>query len=216
MGNWIKALPPYTQFFTVSVVQWGLGFSLPLLAVFGAILAASLVTAWWWRAQGGEPGRAAHWLAMTLSAVTLTGLATLYGPVFVVPALAMINGVLFGAQMDFQRPVALVAFNVLPVAFAATLQALGVLPGGVEVHRDHIVVRAGMTYFSPAVAWTMMSLSAVATVVFPHFVLARLRRRGEALERRHFMQAWHLRNLLHRDAAPDAMPTRSSTATAEG
>jgi serine/threonine-protein kinase len=130
--------------------------------------------------------------------VALTGLGAVFGPVVVVPSLAMANALLFGALVDFRRPGAIVALSAGPVLLAAALQAAGWLPGGVEVRADAIVVRAGATGYEPAVVWPVMLIAAVATVALPVALLGAIRRRSDALEERLFMHSWHLRNLLPR------------------
>ena len=188
----------------MTLVLWGLAATMGvrhvgvMLTAAAGLVAASAAVAWWSRARDGAPGHPAPWVAVGASAVALTGLGAVFGPVVVVPSLAMANALLFGALVDFRRPRAIVACSAGPVLLAAALQAAGWLPGGVEVRADAIVVRAGATGYEPAVVWPVMLIAAVATVALPVALLGAIRRRSDALEERLFMHSWHLRNLLPR------------------
>jgi serine/threonine protein kinase len=168
----------------------GLG-ALALLGLFGAVAANAL----WLKARSDRTRTLARLSSALGSVIALTTVSFAFGPVILVPMLAMVNGALLLGQRDFKLDRVIVGVSLVPVLWAFTGNALGLCAPPYEITMDHIVVHAKLVSFPPLATTVLFVLMGCAQIVVPLTVVAALRARLRSVEERLFLHSWHLRRL---------------------
>ncbi|MFO0763006.1 MAG: serine/threonine-protein kinase [Byssovorax sp.] len=174
-----------------------LGVRRPVLAalLIGGLSSAVALT-WLWLRASSERARALLRIGTALcTTIALTSLSFAFGPVILVPAVAMINGLLILGQSDFKLDRMVLGLSLVPVLWSFAGSALGVADVPYQVTMDHIVIPARLVSFPEVPTLVVLAMIGCGQVVFPLAAVARLRGKLRAVEERLFLHSWHLRRL---------------------
>ena len=173
----------------MGVRAWGLaGFIL-------ALLAGSVVLAFWlWRRRTMELWQGALLLVVSTLSIALIG--SIFGSYLLVPPLILMNNVTFALHAGPKLRRVVMLFGALAILVPLGLELGGVLPPAYAFDGEHLLVLPRLVGFPPAITLTVLTLSTVALVSLPVVFFGRARDALALAERRLFLQAWHLRNLV--------------------
>jgi serine/threonine-protein kinase len=150
-------------------------------------------------------GRTGAWHGLSLlalSSIAVSLLSTLLGPFVLVPGLASTNTVFFSLHADRRARWIISAFGALTMLVPAALELLHVVPPSYVFANGSVTILPRMTDLpAQQTLWVMVATS-VALVITPTFVAGRVHDALAAAERRLFMQAWQLRQLVPDEALP--------------
>jgi len=179
--------------FTLPMLALGIRSRLTFALECGLILGG--VFAAWWAGRQREPGPVLLGTYL-FSALALAVLHTFLGPLVTVPALtaAMATSFLAFGEPSHRRVVVFAGIAAMAVPFL--LQLAGWLPPSYLFEGDRIVILANLTWFPAPMTGLYWLTTSIATIVGPAIILAHARDTVGAAERRLFLHAWHLRQLV--------------------
>jgi serine/threonine-protein kinase len=135
-----------------------------------------------------------------LSSLAIALMSALFGPFILVPGLAATNTMYFAMTADRRGRLWVIVVGVLAVTLPITVELTGLVPpaytftGGLM----HVMPRATEL---PAFRTTIcLVLTSIAMVVSPGLIIGSMRDALAAAERRLFLQAWNLRQLVPSEA----------------
>lgn len=151
-------------------------------------------------ARRGRPTRARIHAAMSVGSVAVGTLGLIAGPLVLAPVIACANALGFTLVPGTDRRVA--AFiGATPVLGLYGLEAAGVLPPSAAVTAEGLVLLPRLVWV-PSWIMPVLVVTTIAAIVIPSLTIARIRGSWEVAERRLFVSAWHLRQLLPDAARP--------------
>ena len=172
-----------------------------LLFMGGAILAALLATFYYHRRP---PRRLEVPLPhLFLTTVAVAAGSVVFGPLVLVPLVALSNSVAYLALLDGRR-LWVVTAGVLAVAVPVALMALGVLPPAYAVEGGVIQILPQMTDFPEVPTLTFLVFANLAVLASAGLYVSDLRRRYSEAEARLHVQAWQLGRIVPDDDAQGA------------
>lgn len=175
------------------------------LLLLGTLLMAE-ATAWWmWWRKRTELRYAFALLTFSSAAIALISLVL--GPFVLVPSLAATNTMFFAMNAERGARKVIVGMGVLSVALPLLLEVFGVLPPAYAFVGNTVTVAPRMTNLAPGPTLAFLFVASVALVITPAILVGRLRDALTAAERRVFLQAWHLRQLVPDEARQAMNPT---------
>jgi hypothetical protein len=154
-----------------------------------------------------EPGPSIVLAAMLVSTATFASASTFLGPYLMVPTLVAVNTAAFVVHLEGWHRIAAVVAGCLAVLVPIALSVAGVLPGGVEITADGLLMRPGAIDLSGPGALVLLAVTAVGSVLTVSFTLGRLRDDLSSAERQLFTYVWHLREIVPPDVRGPTDPT---------
>ncbi|HEU4405947.1 MAG TPA: serine/threonine-protein kinase [Polyangiaceae bacterium] len=168
-------------------------YAATLSAVF-AVVACSVASWWLSRQEAVSPRQGFTLLALSSAAVAMT--SALFGPFILVPGLAATNTMFFAMSAGRRaRRFALLA-GALAVLAPIALELLGLVPRSYAFGGGIMRVLPRATELPPLQTTVCLSLTSVSMVLVPSLVVGRMRDRLNAAERRLYLQAWNLSQLV--------------------
>jgi serine/threonine-protein kinase len=195
--TWLVAVPVVMLF---GVTSWALALA-PILSIALATALAGYVVA----TRRTEEGWLLGLYGATVGALACMSLV--FGPFVLVPGFVVTNAMVFA--LDVRREVRpwLVALGVLAIALPWAASLVGALPPIYSfTESGEMLIRSPIVQFSPWLTLVFLFATSVTMVVTPTVLLGRFRDDLERAERRVFLSAWHLRQLLPRDAKAGGAP----------
>jgi len=186
----------YAGFLLTVPIFLALGVRLvwPAIACISLILATIAVM--WWQMRRAVPVGRLFYAGLAMHCALLAAAGVLFGPLLVLPLLAVGSTTAFSLTPTQRSPVAIVACHALGVAAPLALELAGVLPrtftidgAGLHVHPWAISAGGGTLI---AIVAMMLAAQLIATVIM---IGHQHRAHDEAQEAVH-VQSWHLHQLL--------------------
>jgi eukaryotic-like serine/threonine-protein kinase len=158
-------------------------------------------------AKQKQPNPKLAYLVLILSHIGFAALSAMFGPLFAMPTILVVNATGFALYMGKEaRPlVAACATTVLLGMVVATFS--GVVPGGYEFTDAGILIRPGSLAFPPIATITFLVLLNVAALVVGVFIVGNIRDQLDRSERQLMLYAWQLREFVPSAARSATDPT---------
>jgi hypothetical protein len=159
-----------------------------------AVIACGVVG--WWVSRRETVGRR-HGIA--LLAVTTAAVATasaLFGPFVLVPGLAATNAMSFALSSDARSRRVTTGAAALAVLAPFALELAGLVPPSYAFRDGALLVLPRATELPPLRTTLYLALTSVTMVIVPALSVGQLRERLNAAERRLYLQAWNLSQLV--------------------
>jgi serine/threonine-protein kinase len=154
----------------------------------------------WWLSRRASVGLRQGFALLLLSSIAIGLMGALFGPFILVPGLAATNTMFFAMNADKPQRRVVVVLGVLSIALPFFLEIGGVVPPSYQYQDGLLQVLPRAANF-PAMQTTLcLFLLSTAMVLIPGVLVGRMRDALTAAERRVFMQAWHLRQLVPSEA----------------
>ncbi|APR83852.1 Serine/threonine protein kinase PrkC, regulator of stationary phase [Minicystis rosea] len=177
-------------------------------AVIASVVVSSVFSYWLSRKPRVTMQNGFALLALTSVAIAL--MSAPFGPFILVPAQAGTNTMYFTMSADKRGRVVVILLGVLAILIPFTLEIAGVLPPAYTFSGGLMRVMPRATEL-PALQTTICLLvTSLAMVIVPGLMVGRMRDALAAAERRVFLQAWHLRQLVPTEARSALVPAPSS------
>ncbi|MEI8258672.1 MAG: serine/threonine-protein kinase, partial [Deltaproteobacteria bacterium] len=173
------------------------------IAVGGAVLSGALAL---WAARRPRVTRAHTLGVFAVTTFTMSSMSWLLGPFVVVPALVSTNTMLFAAQSDRRDRRLFTLGGMLAVVVPFALEQLGVVTPGYRFTHGIFEILPRATALPEVQTLVTLLLTSLGMMYFPTRAVGRIRDSLAAAERRVFVQAWQLRQLVPegtRDAVKD-------------
>jgi serine/threonine-protein kinase len=171
------------------------------VAFIGVVFALSSAgNLYLWKKRGGS---AEGWLGLVpfiVSGVAIACVSGAFGWFTLVPTLALLNGVLYAGQTDFQPRKSFIIAGLIPCGLPMLLEAMGVLPRSVVFEDGLIKILPRVIAYPPVPTFGVLALVSLALSTLPLVLLLKMRATMIDSERRLFLQAWHLRQFLPEEA----------------
>lgn len=136
---------------------------------------------------------------LLVSSVTIALMSVVFGPFILVPGLAATNALFFCVYASNTRRIWVVSASVAAVVLPFLLE-LGAVPDSYGFGEGLLLVLPRGVAFPPLPTTTTLLVSSVFMVIIPAFLAGRLRDALASAERRLFLQAWHLSQLVPKEA----------------
>jgi serine/threonine-protein kinase len=190
----------FPLFVWMGVRQW-----IPLLVAFACSVAAAVVA--WGCSTQKKVTSARQLTVFAITLGTLVSASWMLGPFVVVPALAATNAMMFCMQTE-PRDRAFVALGgIFAVVFPFLLEQLDVFPRAYRFTNGVFEILPRAVYLSEMPTLMTLLVVSVATVLLPTRAIGSIRDALAAAERRVFVQAWQLQQLVP-DATREAVVKR--------
>ena len=177
-------------------------------AVILSVVACSVFSYWLSRKPRVSKQNGFALLALTSMAIAL--MSAPFGPFILVPGQAGTNTMYFAMSADKRGRMLVIGLGVLAILIPFVLEMTGVLPPAYTFSGGLMQVMPRATEL-PALQTTICLLvTSVAMVIVPGLMVGRMRDALTAAERRVFLQAWHLRQLVPSAARSALVPAPSS------
>lgn len=169
----------------------------------------------WWLSRRGEVGLRQGLALLLLSSVTIGLMSSVFGPFILIPGLAATNTMFFAMAADRSARRVVLAMGVISIALPFFLEMTGVVPRAYDVSGEHLLVLPRAVSFPGLQTMLFLFVTSVAMVVIPGLMMGRMRDALTAAERRLFLQAWHLRQLVP-SGTQEALSVRRPRVEASG
>ncbi len=178
---------------------------LPLVVFYGLAAICAALSGWAWRQR--HPPDGLLLAVLLLSNLMIASLWSFFGPLVIVPTVMVGNTVAFAVQLEGRARTVAVVAGALCVGGAFVLEGLGVI--GPTFHVD---AAGRLVLDAPGLrSWwgTLLFVGSVsvATVVTTALALARVRDALADTERRLYVYAWHLREVVPEGVRAKTDPT---------
>jgi len=172
-----------------------------MVVALGGTLVVVSATNWYsWKKRDGRLDGALGWFPFVLSNVGIGIMTGFVGPLLFIPMVTLLNSMIYAAQSDFRLRPSFFLVTIAPVLVPFALQQLGVLAPWYAFEGGELRILAHMVAFRPAPTSLFFVMSACVMCLAPLAMVHRLKAALDASERRLFLGAWHLRQLLPKDA----------------
>jgi serine/threonine-protein kinase len=124
------------------------------------------------------------------------------GPFVVVPQIAAV--LTLGIALQYHTPrerAVVIAMGTLATAAPFGLELLGLVPPAYVFADGNVTLLARAVRLSPHTTLPLLFYASVSSTALPAILLGRVRDALSAAERRLFLQAWHLRQLVPEPSA---------------
>jgi serine/threonine-protein kinase len=188
--GWLLFVP---AFLLLGMRQWTPG----VVALVAALVTAALSLALAQRPRS----RARLETAIVVSgSVAIAAMSRCFGPLMMIPAVAVSNTVSFMLSPRRGRHLLHAAIGCLVVAAPLGLEALGVLEPSYRFVGGMLQVVPHMNDMPPTLTLLVLTISALSSIAVPAVFVAHSRRALDDAERKLRVQAWHLRKLVPDEA----------------
>ncbi len=150
----------------------------------------------WWLARQRDVGLRQGFALLLLSSLTIGLMSSVFGPFILIPGLAATNTMFFAMAADRSARRVILAMGVLSIALPFFLEMTGVVPPAYDFSGGQLQVLPRATGFPALQTMLFLFVTSVAMVLIPGAMMGRMRDALAAAERRQFLQAWHLRQLV--------------------
>jgi serine/threonine protein kinase len=189
--SWMLCMP---LVIALGVSDWAQGG-----ALIGSLVFSSGLSIYAWRER--KTSDAWNMGIFLATAVTITLMSTIFGPFVLVPSFAATNGMFFALDGSRELRRFTLAIGVLVVALPFAGALLGLYASPYSFTEDGaLVIRSSMVFFSPVLTQVFLFVTSIALAFTPTILAGRFRDELKRAEDRVFMQAYHLRQLLPREA----------------
>ncbi len=148
---------------------------------------------------------------LLLTAAAVGSGSVIFGPLVLVPLVALANAIAYLAILEGRRG-AVIAAAVAVVAVPALLMWMGVIPSAYEVTNGVIQIRPQMTEFPPVPTMTFLTFANLAVLASAGLYVSDLRRKYADAERRLHVQAWQLSRIVPEDVGAAKTPASGASA----
>jgi serine/threonine-protein kinase len=150
----------------------------------------------WWLARQRDVGLRPGFALLLLTSITIGLMSSVFGPFILIPGLAATNTMFFAMAADRSARRVILAMGVISIALPFFLEMAGVVPRAYELSGGQFQVLPRATGFPGLQTMLFLFVTSVAMVLIPGVMMGRMRDALTAAERRQFLQAWHLRQLV--------------------
>jgi serine/threonine-protein kinase len=178
-------------------------------AIIGVLLCGAMS---WWMSRGTAVGLRQGLALLILSSVAIGTMSALFGPFILVPGLVATNTMFFAMNADKAGRRVVLAMGVLTIALPFFLEISGLVPAAYAFRGGLLQVLPRATEFPALQSMLCLFLTSIAMVLIPGLLMGRMRDALTAAERRLFLQAWHLRQLVPSGAQEALSAQRGSRA----
>ena len=153
-----------------------------------------------WMGRTGRTGTDWGLALLVVSSTAIALMSGIFGPFVMVPSLAATNAMVFTlhAERGTRRSIVMIALLTLLVPFA--LDLTGAVPAAYGFGAHGLVIRPRMVELPTGPTLFALTAASLALVVTPIVLVGRIRDRLAEAERRLFLQAWHLKQLVPEEA----------------
>jgi serine/threonine protein kinase len=145
---------------------------------------------------------------LVISSATIALMSALFGPFIVIPGLAATNTMFFAMNADRPARRVVLVVGVLVVLVPFGLELLGALPRAYAFSEGLLQVLPRATEFPALQTMLCLALVSIAMIIIPCLAVGRLRDRLSVAERRLYLQAWNLSQLVPSAARQPLVGTR--------
>jgi hypothetical protein len=141
--------------------------------------------------------------AMAVFVVSLVCVATLsgmVGPYILVPSVIATSTLVFATTNDRSLRGLIIALGSLAIVIPVALELAGIVPPSMRFTSEGILLLPRTVDFPPVWTQIFLAISAVAVVITSGLALAPFRDELDEAQRRIRLFAWHLRELVPKDA----------------
>jgi serine/threonine-protein kinase len=183
----------------VPVAMWmGIRHVAVSAVVIAGIVACGVFS--FWLSRRRRVGVRSGFALLALSSAAIALMSAPFGAFILVPGQAATNTMFFTMNADRRGRLVVILLGVLAVTLPFALELAGVIPPA-YTFRDGLMRLMPRATELPAFQTTLcLLLTNVAMVIVPGLMIGRLRDALAAAERRLFLQAWHLRQLVPHEA----------------
>jgi serine/threonine-protein kinase len=154
----------------------------------------------YWLSRRRHVGLRHGFTLLVLSSVAIALMSAPFGPFILVPGLAATNTMYFAMSADRRSRVVVILLGAVAVTLPFVLELAGLVPHAYTFSGGLMHVMPRVTEL-PALKTTLCLLvTSVAMVISPGVMAGSMRDALAAAERRQFLQAWHLRQLVPTEA----------------
>ncbi len=190
--SWMVAVPLVVA---LGVTDWTQG-----AALIGSLAVSGGLAVYAWRARKTTDAWSVGLFLAT--SITIALMSTIFGPFVLVPTFVATNGMFFALDGSRRLRPFTIAVGVLAITLPLLGPLLGLYPSPYSFTPDGaLVIRSSMVFFSPGLTMFFLLAASVALVITPTFLADRFKDELKRAEDRVFMNGYHLRQLLPRDAA---------------
>jgi serine/threonine-protein kinase len=179
----------FPLFVWMGVRQWA-----PLLVAFFCSLGAAAVAWWCSRQKCVTSAQQLTVFAFTLG--TLGAASWMLGPFVVVPALAATNAMMFCMQTEPRDRTYVALGGIFAIVFPFLLEQLDLFPRAYRFANGIFEILPRAVDLPETATLTTLLVMSVATVLLPTRAIGSIRDALAAAERRVFVQAWQLQQLV--------------------
>lgn len=174
------------------------------VAAIGAVILCGVVA--WWMSRKPVVTLAEGFWMLVLSSGAIGLMSMIFGPFILVPGQAATNTMFFAMNADKHARRIVVAMGVISIALPFFLDVTGIVPAAYSLTGGELRVLPRALEFPPVQTMLCLLLTSVAMVIIPGVVMGRMRDALNAAERRLFLQAWHLRQMVPVEARESMLP----------
>ena len=147
---------------------------------------------------------------LVLSSATIALMSALFGPFILVPGLAATNTMFFAMNAEKPARRFILVAGVMVVLAPLGLELLGALPRAYAFREGLLQVLPRATELPALQTMLCLALVSVAMIIIPGLAVGRLRDRLSVAERRLYLQAWNLSQLVPSAARQPLVETGTS------
>jgi len=165
-----------------------------------------------WTARQRRPTELSTVAVMTLSNAMFLSLWSLFGPLIVLPPVLVANTVAFAVQMRGAARVFAIGLGSACALTPILLEVLGVVGPSFHFDGSDLVLHGVVLGVSPGATLLLVGSASVVAIITVSLALARVRDTLDDAERRLYVYAWHLREIVPTSArrATDPVARRAS------
>ncbi|HEU4538534.1 MAG TPA: serine/threonine-protein kinase [Polyangiaceae bacterium] len=150
----------------------------------------------WWVSRREAIGRGHGIALLAITTVAVAMASSLFGPFVLVPGLAATNAMSFALSSDARARRVTTAAAALSVLAPFALELAGLVPPSYAFRDGALLVLPRATELPPLQTTLYLALTSVMMVVVPALAVGELREQLNAAERRLYLQAWNLSQLV--------------------
>jgi serine/threonine-protein kinase len=144
---------------------------------------------------------------IVVSSLAVASMALIFGPLILLPSVAVVNTIAFMMNRDRTRRPFILACGVFSVLLPLALENAGVLPVSYAFGNDIFMVFASAVHFPPAPTRAFLLITNLGVIVVSAVLIAKMRDLLTAKEQQTFLHSWQLRQLVPEEASgPVEMP----------
>jgi serine/threonine-protein kinase len=166
-----------------------------------AVTAAAMGYAFWMYRRG-RTSESNGIALLVLSSASISLLSPILGPFVIVPGLVATNTVFFALHANRRGRQFIGLVGVLAMLVPAALELLHIVPPSYAFANGSVTILPRMTDLAPHQTMLVMLVTSIALVITPAFVAGRMHDALAEAERRLFLHAWQLRQLVPEQARP--------------
>jgi serine/threonine-protein kinase len=205
----------YLSLFLYIPLQLLMGVRSPWLwATYAMALVTSLVS--FGVARLARPRTKHSMIVFALSLTSVSSMAGYFGPFVMVPAIAATSALVFATTNDRSHRALIIALGSLAVLVPYCLELAGVVPPSMRFTPDGLVLLPRLLWLPGAWSQVFLLVTSLAVVVTSGLALAPFRDELEDAQRRIRLLAWHLRQLVPKDAIGEARGERGERGKGDG